>query len=170
MWSEGRDLTSCTNHARPDSVVITAKPLSRIINTSLSQETVPEVWKNAKVTPLLNNGISTDMDNYRPIPVLPVVSKVLEKVVHYQLYGFLTEHKLLTPYQCGFRKSRSTETAAIALSDSIRRGMDQGLLTGAVFIDLRKAFDSVDHKILMNKQDALGAYTCANSWIKCESF
>ena len=81
------------------------------------------------MVPLFKNGISTDMDNYRPISVLPVTSKVLEKVVHYQLYGFLTEHKLLTPYQCGFRKQHSTETAAIALSDSIRRGMDQGLMT-----------------------------------------
>ena len=76
------------------------------------------------------------------------MSKVLERAVHHQLHSFLSEHKLLNPFQCGFRRNHSTEFAAIAFSDYIRRGMDLGLLTRAVFIDLRKAFDSVDHEIL----------------------
>ena len=92
------------------------------------------------------------------VALLPVASKVLEKVVYYQLYGFLTELILLTPYQYGFRKQHSTETAAIALSDSIRRGIDLGLMTGAVFSDLRKPFDSVDHKILVNKLRSFGVH------------
>lgn len=134
-----------------DAAVVFAKPLTRIVNESLSQGTVPSEWKYAKITPLFKKGLSTDMDNYRPISVLPVVSKVLERIVHHQLHSFLSEHKLLNPYQRGFRRNHSTKFAAIAFLDYIRRRMDLGLLTGAVFIDLRKAFDSVDHEILISK-------------------
>ena len=91
------------------------------------------------------------MDNYRPISVLPVASKLLERSVHWQRYEFLSEHQLLRPYQCGFRKSHSTESATISFTDSIRRRMGQGLLTGAVFvIDLQKAFDAVDHCVKLS--------------------
>ena len=139
-----------------DAAEVIAKPLTRIINASLSQVVVPQEWKCARVTPLFKKGVATDMDNYRPISVLPVASKVLERVVYHQLYSFLNEHKLLNPYQCGFRRNHSTESATIALSDFIRRGMDQGLLTGAVLIDLRKAFDFVDHDTLVSKLESYG--------------
>ena len=106
------------------------------------------------------------MDNYRPISVLPVVSKVLERVVHHQLHSFLREHKLLSPFQCGFRRNHSTEFAAIAFSDYIRRGIDLGLLTGSVFIDLRKAFDSVDHEILISKLESYGLKDIELDWFR----
>lgn len=103
--------------------------------------------------------MATDMDNYRPISVLSAVPKLLEKAVHHHLYHFLSEHKLLSSFRWGFRKNHSTETAAIAFSDFVWRGMDQGLLTGAVFIDLRKAFDPVDHNSLVNKLKLMGCQT-----------
>ena len=112
-----------------DAAVVVAKPLTRIVIESLSQGTVPSEWKYAKITPLYKKGMSTYMDNYRPISVLPVVSKVLERAVHHQLHSFLSEHKLLSPFQCGFRKNHSTEFAAIAFSDYIRWGMGRYLLT-----------------------------------------
>ena len=69
-----------------DAAVVFAKPLTRIVNESLSQGTVPSEWKYAKITPLFKKGLSTDMDNYCPISVLPLVSKVLERIVHHQLH------------------------------------------------------------------------------------
>ena len=146
--------------------MVFAKPLTRIVNESLSQGTVPSEWKYAKITPLFKKGLSTNMDNYRPISVLPVVSKVLERIVHHQLHSFLSEHKLLNLYQCGFRRNHSTELAAIAFLDYIRCGMDLGLLTGAVFIDLRKAFDSVDHEILISKLESYGLRDIELDWFR----
>ncbi|KAL9986631.1 hypothetical protein ACROYT_G000802 [Oculina patagonica] len=122
-----------------DSATIIAKPLTKIINASLMTGVVPDEWKRAKI---------------------------LERAVHRQLYQFLTENKILSPYQCGFRKNHSTESAAISFTDTIRRGMDQGLLTGAVFIDLRKAFDTVDHEIIVSKLNAVGIAETELSWFK----
>ena len=76
-----------------------------------------------------------EMDNYRPISIIPTVSKLLERAVHHQLYQYLREHNILSPFQCGFRKCHSTKFAALSLADTIRRNMD---------IDFRKAFDTVN--------------------------
>ena len=118
-----------------DAADIVTKPLTEIINASLRQGKVSDDWKSACVIPLFKKGKVEDMDNYRPISILPTVSKLLEKAVHTQLYDYLSQHKILSPYQCGFRKAHSTETAALSFADTIRRNIDQGHMTGAVFID-----------------------------------
>ena len=164
--SKASGLDNISPRMLKDAAVVVAKPLTRIVVESLSQGTVPCEWKYAKITPLYKKGMSTDMDNYGPISVLPVVSKVLERVVHHQLHSFLSEHKLLSPFQCGFRRNHSTEFAAIAFSDYIRRGIDLGLLTGSVFIDLRKAFDSVDHEILISKLESYGLKDIELDWFR----
>ena len=108
-----------------DSAEIIANPLTKIINFSLANGCVPSEWKEARVIPLFKSGKSDNMDNYRPVSILPVVSKILERAVHTQLYKFMVDNNLLSPYQSGFRKRHSTETACISFTDSIRRGMDQ---------------------------------------------
>ena len=123
---------------------------------------MPTEWKSARVIPLFKKGKKDDMDDYRPISILPMVSKVLERVVHIQLVKYLLDHKILSPYQCGFRKCHSTEFAALSFADTIRQNIDLGQLTGAVFVDLRKAFDTVDH--LLNKLSAVGIARHENDW------
>ena len=147
-----------------DSADIVVKPVTFIINTSLRTAKVPCDWKSARVIPLFKKGKADEMDNYRPISILPVLSKVLERAVHIQLYKYLQKNKILSPYQCGFRKCHSTEFAALSFSDNIRRNMDQGQLTGAVFIDLLKAFDTVDHAVLLDKLSNLGIVDKEHGW------
>ena len=106
------------------------------------------------------------MDNYRPISIIPTVSKLLERAVHHQLYQYLLEHNILSPFQCGFRKCHSTEFAALSLADTIRRNMDQGMLTGAVFRDFRKAFDTVNHDLLLQKLSYMGVLDKELAWFK----
>ena len=106
------------------------------------------------------------MDNYRPISIIPTVSKLLERAVHHQLYQYLREHNILSPFQCGFRKCHSTKFAALSLADTIRRNMDQRILTGAVFIDFRKAFDTVNHDLLLQKLSYMGVLDKELVWFK----
>ena len=96
------------------------------------------------------------LDNYRPISILPVLSKVFERVIHRQLYAYLEQNDLLSKNQFGFRTKSSTQHAVTKLLDPIRQNMDKGLMTGAVFVDLRKAFDTVDHARLLSKLTIYG--------------
>ena len=106
------------------SADIVATPLAHIINTSLLTARIPSDWKSARVIPLFKKGKADEMDNYRPISILPVLSKVLERDVHFQLYNYLQQHKILSPYKCCFRKCHSTEFAPFSFCDNIRRNMD----------------------------------------------
>ena len=100
--------------------------------------------ESSRVIPLLKKGDVNNMGNYRPITILPIASKLLERAVHTQLVNYLRKHKLLNPHQCSFRKGHSTKFAALSFVDTIRRNIDLGLMTGGVFLDLPKAFDSFD--------------------------
>ena len=101
------------------SRVIIAKHLTRIINASLQQRKVPNAWKCVRVIPLFKKGSTLNMDNYRPISVLPVISKVLERELRKELTEYLREHNILSPYQYGFRKLHSAEFATLAFADTI---------------------------------------------------
>ncbi len=92
-----------------------AAPLTRIINSSITSGVVPEVWKEAIITPILKKGDPTKKENYRPVSCLSVASKVLEKMVNGQVSSFMEAHKLLPDNQHGFRPRRSTMTALSGL-------------------------------------------------------
>ena len=149
-----------------DTADIVATPLTIIINASLRQGRVPDDWKSARVIPLFKKGKMENLDNYRPISIVPTASKLLERIVHKQVGDYLREHNILSPYQCGFRKHHSTEFAALSLADTIRRNIEQGRLTEAVFTDFLKAFDSIDHQLLLNKLSALGIENQEYAWFE----
>ena len=134
--------------------------MTAIFNLSISSGVFPDLWKIAKVSPLHKDGSLFDRSNYRPISVLAVVSKILERHVHQTFYYFLSQHDLLLDSQFGFRSSRSCELAIADLSDNILTNMDNKLLNGLLLVDLKKAFDLVDHDTLLNK---LRIYGCSHS-------
>ncbi len=127
------------------------KPLTHIFNVSLSKGIFPTIWKVARVTPLYKDGAHDDCSNYRPISVLPILSKVFERLVHERVYSYISANGLLNECQAGFRKRNSTGTCLIDFLNKIYTNMDDGKLTGVLFLHLRKAFDTVDHSVAISK-------------------
>ena len=148
-----------------DAALVLTKPLTFIINLSLETGVVPSEWKVAKVIPLYKSGSQAEIDNYRPISILPTLSKILEKIVYKQLMAHLERHNLLFEYQFGFRPNRSTELAVTYFTDFIRKEADSSKATGAVFIDLTKAFDTISHSIMLSKLSHYGASDMELQWL-----
>jgi len=140
----------------------TQRPLCKLLNLSISTNSFPNHWKIAKVTLLHNGGARNDSNNYRPISVLPILSKILEKHVASALSVFLRDNNLLYELQSVFRSGHSTETALIRLTNQILKNMVNGL----VFIDFRKAFDVTDHELLFKKLSIYGATPSSVAWLK----
>ena len=126
-----------------DAAAEIASPLAHIINLSLRSGQVPSQWKIAEVIPLHKSGNTGDKNNK--------VSKILEKAVHHQLMNYIEGNNLLSDNQFGYRSMRSTEFATMLFTDFIRKSADNGLMTGAVFLDLSKAFDTLGHDRLLQK-------------------
>lgn len=127
------------------------RSITYIINRSIYEGVVPSKWKTAKIIPLFKKGDKANPDHYRPISLLPCVSKLLERVVQRQLVRYLSDNNILAKQQSGFRSKHSTSTTLIKVTDDWLMSLDQGMYTGTVFVDLQKAFDLVDHEILLAK-------------------
>ena len=125
--------------------------IAMLINKSLLTGTFPSQFKLAKVFPIHKGGDKTDPSNYRPISILPTVSKIFERHVNQHLMGFLNKYKLIHENQSGFRQKHSCQTALVKLVDQWLSCIDKGDIVGTLFVDFRKAFDLVDHSILIEK-------------------
>ena len=137
-----------------------------IINQSLASGICPDAIKIAKVIPLFKKGSMSLMDNYRPISLLPCFSKLFEKVVHIQLYEYFSHQKLLYSHQHGFRKQHSTESATLQFVDRVLSYLDNNKTPFSIFIDLSKAFDTLDHEILLDKLHYYGVKETPLKWFK----
>lgn len=125
--------------------------LTYIFNRIIDSGKFPILFKNAKVTPVYKKGDKTEATNYRPISVLSTLSKLIERHISKQLYEYLTDFNLLHASQSGFRPHHSCQTALINITDKWLKEMNEGNINGVVFLDLKKAFDVVDHDILCQK-------------------
>ncbi|KAF2354356.1 Reverse transcriptase domain [Trinorchestia longiramus] len=142
-----------------DSFNVTAPLLHLIINTSITANKFPDQWKHSIINPLHKAGDINTASNYRPISLLPVLSKILEKVISSQLSTYLDESNLLHPNQYAYRKHTSTQDALLNITEKIYSDIDKKNLTPLLLLDLSKAFDSVEHTQLLQKISNLGIAT-----------
>ncbi|CAG4937325.1 unnamed protein product [Colias eurytheme] len=123
--------------------------IAHILNFSISSGVFPSVWKDTYVIPLPKKPNPSSFSEFRPISILPFLSKILERLVHQQLNTFINKHNILNPLQSGFRPGHSTATALVKITDDIRAGMDDRLLTVLTLLDFSNAFNCVDFDILL---------------------
>lgn len=130
--------------------------ITHIINSCIFTKTFPISWKYASVIPIAKNTDPKNFKDLRPISVLPTLSKILEKVIFYQIYTFINNESLLPEIQSGFRSGYSCETALLKVTDDILSATDKGYITILTLLDYSKAFDTVDHGVLLDTLMSLG--------------
>jgi len=145
---------------------VLADPLCCIFNKSLESGTLPEDWKTAEVTALFKKGTKTDPGNYRPVSLTCIACKVLESVVRDAMVSHFTDHNLYAECQHGFRKGRSCVTQLLEVIENLTLFMDNGEPIDIIYLDFKKAFDSVPHERLLTKLSAYGVCGNTLNWIR----
>ena len=143
-----------------------ALPLGNLINLSIKLSTFPEECTIAKSKPIFRKYARTDPRNYRPISLLLLVSKIIEKLIHFQIEDFLNKKKLIYMYRSGFRTNHSTDFCLAQLIDFVATGMDKQTHTGMILVDLQKAFDTLDHGVLLEKMKYFGFRASVIKWFE----
>jgi hypothetical protein len=148
------------------SADVVTETITYILNLSIQTKIYPNLFKTAKVTPIFKKGQKHDIANYRPISILPILSKILERHVSNNVKYYLNKHSLTHETQSGFRSHHSCETALTAILDDWINAVDENKITGTVFLDLSKAFDMIDHEILIEKLAIYKFNSPAIQWFK----
>ena len=133
-----------------------APSITHPVNVILETSTIPNDFKIGRISAIYKSCEKNQLNNYRPITVLPILSNIMEKCIYNQFTVYLEKNNLLSSRQFGFRKGKSTGLAATLFFDDVHRAMDRGELTGTIFIDLSKAFDTVTHSVLRSKLSVYG--------------
>ena len=141
------------------------EPLVHVLNLSIQQGFFPNEMKIAKIIPIYKSNDPTNIGNYRPISVLPLISKLLERIMYNRLISFIDKHQILYKYQFGFRRNHNANQALIILMDKLMSAIDDGKRALGVFLDFKKAFDTVDHIILLKKLEYYGIRGIAHDWL-----
>ena len=151
-----------------DGAHILAKPIAKIYKISISSELFPSDCKIAKLKPLDIKGSKskTNPENFRPSSLLPLISKVIERIAYNQVDNFLLQDNILDNYQSGFRKNHSTDLYLSFLNNKMLKAFDKGLFPEMILIDLQKTFDTINHKILLGKLHAIGFSDKITAWFK----
>ena len=149
-----------------DNKHLLCTPLEILYNLSLKTGQVPDKLKIAKVIPLFKKGDKDVISNYRPISILSVFNKILEKLVYNRVYNFLQNCNLLYNYQFGFRKNYSTSLALLDTLDGCYTNIDNKNYVLGIYLDVAKAFDSVDHQILLHKLYSYGIRGVMHDWFR----
>lgn len=137
-----------------------------LLNLSLTSGKVPTEWKTAIVVPIPKIKHSHNVSDLRPISLLPLPGKILERSVHANLLTYLEQHNLLSRWQFGFRPGLSTTDAIATLVDDVGHNLNNRLLTIATFIDFRKAFDTLDHSLIIERISSLNPTHATLSWFR----
>ena len=146
---------------------IIAQPLSDILNLSFQTGIYIDQLKISRVTPVFKEkGSNLSTENHRPISLLSNINKIFEKIMYKRIYEFLEKHNIIYPNQFGFRLFHSTIHALTHMTEFIRTSIDNNMFVAGVFIDLQKAFDTVDHNILLSKLNNYGIRGTANEWFR----
>lgn len=140
------------------------QPICYIFNLCLKEGTFPTIWKSARIVPVFKSGDRSDVENYRPISILPTLSKLFERLVHNSIYPSL--HNIIIPQQHGFVKRRSTVTNLLIYTTHLFECLDKNKQVDSVYTDFRKAFDRVDHKLLLDKLAYNGIKGSLWRWFK----
>jgi len=143
-----------------------AKPVLHLVNLSLSKGIFPDLLKEAVVTPIYKKGAKDLMSNYRPVSILKVFAKIIEKVMYSRLSDYVNAANILYDRQFGFRSGHSTEMAVAEITSTIYRELNERRCVMAINMDLSKAFDTINHEILLQKLDKCGIGGLAYSWIR----
>jgi hypothetical protein len=154
--SKAYDIFDISTHIIKTIVDLIVHPIVNVFNTAIQEGVFPDLLKISKINPVFKKGDKLDISNYRPISILPIISKIFEQIILVRLNKFLNHLNILSHSQHGFRQNRSTTTAIFDLTENIYPVLDKKATALGMFIDLSKAFDLVDHSILLTKLNNIG--------------